>query len=226
MIKMSKKQFLIIGLGRFGSSIAKTIYELGHDVLAIDKDEEKVQEISDYVTHAVQMDSTDESILKTLGVTNFDVAVVTIGSNLQDSVMATLILKELGVKYIIAKANNELHAKVLTKIGADKVVLPERDMGTRVAHNLVSSNILDYIELSEEYSILEIEAIKEWFNKSLKEIDIRKKHGINVVAIKRGEKVNISPSAEDIIKENDVLVALGSAKDLNKFESMISRKNK
>ena len=160
MIKMSKKQFLIIGLGRFGSSIAKTIYELGHDVLAIDKDEEKVQEISDYVTHAVQMDSTDESILKTLGVTNFDVAVVTIGSNLQDSVMATLILKELGVKYIIAKANNELHAKVLTKIGADKVVLPERDMGTRVAHNLVSSNILDYIELSEEYSILEIEAIK------------------------------------------------------------------
>lgn len=226
MIKMSKKQFLIIGLGRFGSSIAKTIYELGHDVLAIDKDEEKVQEISDYVTHAVQMDSTDESILKTLGVTNFDVAVVTIGSKLQDSVMATLILKELGVKYIIAKANNELHAKVLTKIGADKVVLPERDMGTRVAHNLVSSNILDYIELSEEYSILEIEAIKEWFNKSLKEIEIRKKHGINVVAIKRGEKVNISPSAEDIIKENDVLVALGSAKDLNKFESMISRKNK
>ena len=226
MIKMSKKQFLIIGLGRFGSSIAKTIYELGHDVLAIDKDEEKVQEISDYVTHAEQMDSTDESILKTLGVTNFDVAVVTIGSNLQDSVMATLILKELGVKYIIAKANNELHAKVLTKIGADKVVLPERDMGTRVAHNLVSSNILDYIELSEEYSILEIEAIKEWFNKSLKEIEIRKKHGINVVAIKRGEKVNISPSAEDIIKENDVLVALGSAKDLNKFESMISRKNK
>ena len=226
MIKMSKKQFLIIGLGRFGSSIAKTIYELGHDVLAIDKDEEKVQEISDYVTHAVQMDSTDESILKTLGVTNFDVAVVTIGSNLQDSVIATLILKELGVKYIIAKANNELHAKVLTKIGADKVVLPERDMGTRVAHNLVSSNILDYIELSEEYSILEIEAIKEWFNKSLKEIEIRKKHGINVVAIKRGEKVNISPSAEDIIKENDVLVALGSAKDLNKFESMISRKNK
>jgi trk system potassium uptake protein len=225
MIKMSKKQFLIIGLGRFGASIAKTIYELGHDVLAIDKDEEKVQEISEYVTHAVQMDSTDESIVKTLGVKNFDVAVVTIGSNLQDSVLSTLILKELGIKYIIAKANNELHAKVLTKIGADKVVLPERDMGSRVAHNLVSSNILDYIELSEEYSILETEAIKEWFNKSLKEIEIRKKHGINVVAIKRDDKVNISPSAEDIIKENDILVAIGSVKDLNKFESLISRKN-
>lgn len=223
---MSKKQFLIIGLGRFGASIAKTIYELGHDVLAIDKDEEKVQEISEYVTHAVQMDSTDESIVKTLGVKNFDVAVVTIGSNLQDSVLSTLILKELGIKYIIAKANNELHAKVLTKIGADKVVLPERDMGSRVAHNLVSSNILDYIELSEEYSILETEAIKEWFNKSLKEIEIRKKHGINVVAIKRDDKVNISPSAEDIIKENDILVAIGSVKDLNKFESLISRKNK
>lgn len=223
---MPKKQFLIIGLGRFGSSIAKTIYELGHDVLAIDKDEEKVQEISDYVTHAVQMDATDEAILKTLGITNFDVAVVTIGSSLQDSVMSTLILKELGIKYIIAKANNELHAKVLTKIGADKVVLPERDMGVRVAHNLVSSNILDYIELSNEYSMLEIEAIKDWYNKSLKDIEIRRQYGINVVAIKTGEKVNISPSAEDIIKENDVLVALGSAKDLNKFEGVISRKNK
>ncbi len=223
---MSRKQFLIIGLGRFGSSMAKTIYELGQDVLAIDKDGEKVQEISDYVTHAVQMDSTDESILKTLGISNFDVAVVTIGSNLQDSILSTLILKELGIKYIIAKANNELHAKVLTKIGADKIVLPERDMGSRVAHNLVSSNILDYIELSEEYSIVETEAIKEWFNKSLKEIEIRRKHGINIVAIKRGENVNISPSADDVIKENDILVALGSIKDLNKFESVISRKNR
>lgn len=223
---MSKKQFLVVGLGRFGTSIAETIYELGHDVLAIDKSEEKIQEISDSVTHAVQMDSTDENILKTLGVTNFDVAVVTIGSSLQDSVMSTLILKELGIKYIIAKANNELHAKVLKKIGADKVILPERDMGLRVAHNLVSSNILDYIELSEEYSILEIEAIQDWFNKSLKDIQIRGKHGINVVAIKRGEKINISPSAEDIIKENDVLVALGSARDLNKFEGIISRRNK
>lgn len=220
---MAKKQFLIIGLGRFGSSIAKKIYELGHDVLAIDKDEEKVQEISDYVTHAVQLDSTDENVLKTLGVRNFDVAVVTIGSNLQASVMTTLILKELDIKYIIAKANNELYAKILTKIGADKVIMPEKDMGIRVAHNLVSSNILDYIELSSEYSILEIEAIEEWFNKSLKELQIRKKYGINVVAIKGAEKVNVSPSAEDVIKERDVIVALGSINNLRKFENKISR---
>lgn len=220
---MAKKQFLIIGLGRFGSSIAKKIYELGHDVLAIDKDEEKVQEISDYVTHAVQLDSTDEGVLKTLGVSNFDVAVVTIGSNLQASVMTTLILKELDIKYIIAKANNELYAKILTKIGADKVIMPEKDMGIRVAHNLVSSNILDYIELSSEYSILEIEAIEEWFDKSLKELQIRKKYGINVVAIKGAEKVNVSPSAEDVIKERDVIVALGNINDLHKFENKISR---
>ncbi|MBE6070757.1 MAG: TrkA family potassium uptake protein [Clostridium butyricum] len=220
---MAKKQFLIIGLGRFGSSIAKKIYELGHDVLAIDKDEEKVQEISDYVTHAVQLDSTDEGVLKTLGVSNFDVAVVTIGSNLQASVMTTLILKELDIKHIIAKANNELYAKILTKIGADKVIMPEKDMGIRVAHNLVSSNILDYIELSSEYSILEIEAIEEWFNKSLKELQMRKKYGINVVAIKGAEKVNVSPSAEDVIKERDVIVALGSINNLRKFENKISR---
>lgn len=220
---MAKKQFLIIGLGRFGSSIAKKIYELGHDVLAIDKDEEKVQEISDYVTHAVQLDSTDENVLKTLGVRNFDVAVVTIGSNLQASVMTTLILKELDIKYIIAKANNELYVKILTKIGADKVIMPEKDMGIRVAHNLVSSNILDYIELSSEYSILEIEAIEEWFDKSLKELQIRKKYGINVVAIKGAEKVNVSPSAEDVIKERDVIVALGNINDLHKFENKISR---
>ena len=144
---MNNKQFVVIGLGRFGSSVAKTLYESGHDVLAIDKDEDLVQEISDSVTHAVQMDATDENALRTLGIRNFDVAVITIGSSIQASVMVTLIVKELGVKHIIAKGNSEIHAKVLYKIGADRVVLPEKDMGVRVAHNLVSSNILDYIEL-------------------------------------------------------------------------------
>ena len=144
---MSNKQFVIIGLGRFGSSIAKTLYSLGNDVLAIDKDEDIVQEIADSVTHAVQLDATDENALRSLGIRNFDVAVVTIGDNIQSSIMATLLVKELGVKYIIAKGHSDLHAKVLYKIGADRVVLPEKDMGIRVAHNLVSANILDYIEL-------------------------------------------------------------------------------
>ena len=218
---MSNKEFVIIGLGRFGSSIAKTLYSLGNDVLAIDRDEDVVQEISDSVTHAVQLDATDENALRSLGIRNFDVAVVTIGDNIQSSVMATLLVKELGVKYIIAKGHSDLHAKVLYKIGADRVILPEKDMGIRVAHNLVSANILDYIELSEDYSVMEIQVLKEWSGKTLKELKLRSKYGINVMAIKRGDEVNLSPAADDIIEENDIIVAIGSAEDLNKLEGMI-----
>jgi trk system potassium uptake protein TrkA len=223
---MAKKQFVIIGLGRFGSSIAKTVYNLGHDVLAIDINEDKIQEIVDNVTHAVQMDATDENALRTLGIRNFDVAVVTIGSNIQASIMVTLLVKEMGVKYILSKGNSELQAKVLYKIGADRVILPEQDMGTRVAHNLVSSNILDYIELSSEYSMIEIEPLNEWYNKSLKDTRIRASYGINVVAIKTEHEINVSPSADYIIKNKDVLVALGSSFDLSKFEGMMGKKLK
>lgn len=218
---MQKKQFVVIGLGRFGISLAKTVYDLGHDVLVIDKDEDVIQDISDNVTHAVQMDATDENALKTLGIRNFDVAVVAIGSNIQASIMATLLVKELGVKYIIAKGNSDIHAKVLYKIGADKVILPEKDMGVRVAHNLVSSSILDYIELSSEYSIMEIEVLEEWKNKTLKDTKLRSRYGINVVAIKNGDKINVSPSADDVLREKDIIVAIGSADELSKLEGMI-----
>ncbi|XZJ32825.1 potassium channel family protein [Clostridium perfringens] len=220
---MSSKQFVIIGLGRFGSSVAKTLYALGHDVLAIDSNEDLVQEISDSVTHAVQMDATDENALRTLGLRNFDVAVVTIGANIQASVMVTLLVKDMGIKYIIAKGNSDLHAKVLYKIGADRVILPEKDMGVRVAHNLVSSSILDYIELSPDYSIIEIESPKEWYGKSMKELSLRSKYGINVMAIKRNNEVNISPDADDVINKDDIVVAIGSAEDLTKLEGKIFR---
>ncbi|XZJ96605.1 potassium channel family protein [Clostridium perfringens] len=220
---MSSKQLVIIGLGRFGSSVAKTLYALGHDVLAIDSNEDLVQEISDSVTHAVQMDATDENALRTLGLRNFDVAVVTIGANIQASVMATLLVKDMGIKYIIAKGNSDLHAKVLYKIGADRVILPEKDMGVRVAHNLVSSSILDYIELSPDYSIIEIESPKEWYGKSMKELSLRSKYGINVMAIKRNNEVNISPDADDVINKDDIVVAIGSAEDLTKLEGKIFR---
>ncbi len=218
---MSSKQFVIIGLGRFGASVAKTLYALGHDVLAIDSNEDLVQEISDSVTHAVQMDATDENALRTLGIRNFDVAVVTIGANIQASVMATLLVKDMGIKYIIAKGNSDLHAKVLYKIGADRVILPEKDMGVRVAHNLVSSSILDYIELSPDYSIIEIESPKEWHGKNMKDLSLRSKYGINVMAIKRHNEVNISPDASDIIEKDDIVVAIGSAEDLTKLEGKI-----
>lgn len=219
---MSSKQFVVIGLGRFGSSVAKTLYALGNDVLAIDMDEDLVQDISDSVTHAVQMDATDEGALRTLGLRNFDVAVVTIGANIQSSVMATLLVKELGIKYIIAKGNSDIHAKVLYKIGADRVILPEKDMGVRVAHNLVSSSILDYIELSPDYSIIEIESPKEWNNKTIRELSLRTKYGINVMAIKRHNDVNVSPHAEETLEPNDIVVAIGSAEELNKLEATIA----
>lgn len=218
---MSKKQFVVIGLGRFGASIATTLYSLGNDVLVIDKNEDLIQDIASEVTHAVQADATDENALKALGIRNFDVAIISIGGDIQSSVMATLIVRELGVKYIIAKGNGELHAKVLYKIGADRVVLPEKDMGVRVAHNIISSSILDYIELSSDYSIMEVKAFKDWVGKDLKSLDLRKKYGINVIAIKTGEKINLNPAADDIVCKDNVIVAIGSAEALNSLEGAI-----
>lgn len=218
---MSSKQYVVIGLGRFGTSVAQTLYNLGNDVLAVDSSEERVQNIADTVTHAVQADATDENSLRAIGIRNFDVAVVSIGENVQASIMATLHLKELGVNYIITKANNAMHAKVLMKIGADRVVFPEKDMGLRVAHNLVSSNILEYIELSSDYSIAEFVCPKEWLGKTLVEINVRSKYGINIMAIKRNNDIDVSPSANEKIQEGDVIVAIGSIEDLNKLENII-----
>ncbi len=212
------KSFAVIGCGRFGSSIARTLYNLGNEVMAIDISEERVQEISEEVTHVVQADIMDESVLKDLGLRNFDVVIVSIGSDIEASIMATLIAKELGVKRVIAKALSDIHGKVLYKIGADKVIFPERDMGIKVAHNLVSTNILDFIELSPDYSILEITAIEEWENKSLEQLRLPTKYGINVMAIKRENTINVSPNGEYIISKGDILVVIGSTVDIKKIE--------
>ncbi|GAA0123926.1 MAG: TrkA family potassium uptake protein [Clostridium argentinense] len=218
---MSKKQFVVIGLGRFGTSVAETLYSLGNDVLAVDRDEEVIQNISETVTHAVQVDANDEQSLRALGIGNFDVAIISIGSDIQASILATVLAKELGVKHIITKANNELHAKVLYKIGANRVIFPERDMGVRVAHNLCSSNILDYIELSPDFSIAEIVSPQEWHKKSLKELNLRAEYGINVMAIKRNNEIDVSPSADEIIEANDIIVAIGGNQELNSIEKLI-----
>ncbi len=214
------KEFAVIGCGRFGSSLASTLYHLGHEVVAIDFDEEKIQDVSDFVTYAVQVDVTDEMALKDIGLSNFDTVVVSMSSNYQASIMATLIAKELGVKTVIAKAKDELHGKVLEKIGADKVIYPEQDMGVRVAHSLTSSNILDFIELSPEYGVVEITALEDWENKNLKQIDLSKNYGINVVAIKSSRNINISPSGSDIIRNGDILVIIGSTEDLTVIEEL------
>lgn len=215
---MAKKQFAIIGLGRFGSSIAKFLSEMGYEVLAIDEDAERVQDVANIVTHAVSADSTDEEAMKALGVRNFDVVVVAIGQDIQASILTTLILKDLGVPQIIVKAQTELHGKVLHKIGADKVVYPERDMGLRVAHHLISPNILEHIELSHDYSIVELKLPSAMFEKSLKQLDIRAKYGCNVLAVKREDQMNISFPPDEPLREGDVLVIVGLNEQLTRLE--------
>jgi len=212
------KRYAVIGCGRFGSSVARTLNSLGNEVLAIDIDGEKIQYISKEVTHAVQADVTDENALVELGVEEFNMVIVGISSDYKASIMATIISKELGVSRVIAKACDLLHGKVLAKVGADKIIYPERDMGIRVAHNLVSSNILDFIELSPDYSILEITALDSWSNKTLKELRLPSKYGINVMAIRRGKDINVSPYADDIIFKGDILVVIGNTSDIKKIE--------
>ncbi len=213
------KSFVVIGCGRFGTSVAKTLYNLGNEVMAVDMDPVVIQEISEYVTHAVVADVLDEAVLHELGLSNFDVVIISIASNIEASIMATLTAKEVGAKKVVVKAQSDIHGKVLTKIGADRIIFPERDMGARVAHNLTSSNILDFIELSPEYYIIEITALKRWLNKSLSELRLRNKYGVNVLAIKRGNVLKISPAADEVVKQGDILVVIGDADDIGKIES-------
>lgn len=211
------KQFVVIGLGRFGSSVARTLAQKGFDVLAIDANEEKVQTVSSEVTHAVQADATDEEAMKALGVRNFDVAIISIGSDLHSNILATLVMKELGVKYVIAKAQDQLHGKVLSKIGADKIVFPERDMGVRVANSLISSNVLDYIELSPEYTIAEVLASEKLCGHTLQDLQFRTRFGVNVIAIKQGETINVTPIATNEIEEGDILIVMGENESLDRL---------
>ncbi len=203
------KQFAVIGLGRFGSSLAATLARMGYDVLAVDTDEQKVEQIVDRVTHAVQADALDDESLKALGMRNFDVVIVAIGHDMQASILTVVMLKEMGVKTVVAKANTELHGRVLARVGADKVVFPERDMGVRVARSLVSKNLLDHIDLSPDFSIAELVTPKEFVGKSLVEAGVRGKFGASILAIRRGAEILIAPGAREVIREGDVLVVIG-----------------
>lgn len=212
-----KKQFAVIGLGRFGSSVARTLAALGHQVIAIDVDEAKVEAMMDVVTTAVQADARNPETLKAVGIRNVDVAVVSIAENIEANILVTLLVKEMGVKFVVAKAANDQHGKVLEKIGADKVIYPERDMGIRVAHNLSSGNVLDHIDLSSEYSIVEIVAPKRIIGSTLGQLNIRARHGVIVMAIKRADKIIVAPGADDVIEAGDIMVLVGENKDLEKL---------
>ncbi|MCD8508912.1 MAG: TrkA family potassium uptake protein [Bacillus sp. (in: Bacteria)] len=216
-----KKQYAVIGLGRFGGSVCESLSKQGLEVLAIDTSEEKVSNFMNIATHAVIADSTDENTLRSLGIRNFDHVIVAIGDNIQSSILTTLLLVEAGVKQITVKAQNDYHEKVLNKIGAHRVVHPERDMGVRIAHNIVSKNVLDYLELSDKHSIVELMAGEAVSGKTLIELNIRAKYGCNIMAIKQGDDINVSPSAQEVINKGDILIVIGADTDIQRMEKVL-----
>ena len=204
-----KKSYVVIGMGRFGSSVAERLYELGNEVLAIDTNPEIVQRMEPKVTCAVVADARDEEVLRSLGARSCDCAVVAIGSDLATCIIATLNLKELGVPQVICKATDELRKKALEKVGADRVVIPERETGIKLAQAITSSSILDFIELSPDCGIAELQTPPEWCGKSIRELDIRAKYGVNVIAVRENGKVHVTLDANRSLSEKLTLVLLG-----------------
>ncbi|MGE3335719.1 MAG: TrkA family potassium uptake protein [Rhodospirillaceae bacterium] len=219
----------MIGLGRFGSAMATTLAELGQDVIGVDGDAERVRQLADTVTQAVELDATDERALRSVGIQDVDVAVVSIGENIESSLLVVMQLRELGVKSIVAKAVTPLHGRILEKLGVTRVMFPEREMAVRIAHGLVMPNVIDYIELSREFSIVEVPAPDVFVGRTLKQLELRPKYGLTLIAIKRrpspttAQTTNISPSADEIIQAGDVLSLLGSNERLAALDAVLKR---
>ncbi len=213
------KQFAVLGLGRFGQSVVKTLVENDCDVLCCDKDIEIVNEMSKYGCHSIQADVTDLHVLDQFGINNFDVVVVAIGEDMEGSILATMLAKELGAKFVIAKARNDIQKSILEKVGADRVILPERDMGVRIANTLITTNIIDYINLSDKFAIVEIEPHKNWINKSILDSNVRAKYGLNIVAIKRNNRIIVSPLPSEVIEDGDVLIVVGKNDVIQKINN-------
>ncbi|MEK4554701.1 MULTISPECIES: potassium channel family protein [Jeotgalicoccus] len=218
-----KKEIAVIGLGRFGGSIVMELSEMNVDVLVIDTDEARVNEYQDYYSEGIIGDSTDEAMLKSIGIDNYDNVIVAIGDNIQASILSTLILKDLGVKKVTTKAQNSYHGRVLEKIGADIVVHPERDMGRRIAHRLVSSSVVEYLEVSTNHSIIEYSANAKLENKRISDLNIREKFGISIIAINRDNDIIVSPDSQISILGGDILILIGSDQELNHFEKVMER---
>lgn len=211
--------FLVIGMGRFGSALAAELHQMKQEVLALDEHDENVADIIHQVTNVMIGDAKDEAVLRSLGVQNFDCVIVAIADHLEDSILTTMILKELGAKMVVCKAQDERHAKILSMIGADKVVRPESDMGKRIAHSLVRRNIIDYFEISPDYSVIEIVTPSQWADKSIVKNNLRRKYGITIVAIRsaNSDKVSFSPNADTILHEGDILTVIGSKRELDEI---------
>ena len=209
------KQIAVLGLGRFGTSVARSLTELGVEVMGVDRDPDKVALLAHEITHAVQADILDNDALDTLGLRNFDAVILSI-KDVEISCLATIALKDHGAARILAQAGGDAHAKILERIGADKVIMPEKDMGARLARSLASNNLVDYMELSSDHSLMEIQAIDEWVGKTLKESNIRSRYGVNVVAMRSGKTLRVAPGGDDIIHDGDLLVVIGENNDLDK----------
>lgn len=215
-MKGKQTQFLVLGLGRFGESVARSLCELGRDVLAVDNDPAIIEAITPYVTQAVEADVTDENALAALGVADFDAAVVSTGDE-RSSILVVALLKELGVKTVLAKASDELHARVLKKIGADRVIFPERETGQRVAKSLISPNVMDLMQLSNDYQIVELALPEQWDGHTIGSLDVRKRYGLNILAVRRGETFVVSPAADATLLAEDILLVLGQLEDIEKL---------
>ena len=216
------KTFVVIGLGRFGSAVATELSSLGHEVLAVDEREDHVQRVAEKVPHAVTGDARDPSVLRALGVRNYDCAVVAVGDDIGNSALITLNLKEIGVKRVICKAQSHVHRKVLEKIGADRVVFPEHEMGVKLAQGLSSSNVLNFIELSEDFGIVETAVPKEWHYETIQNLDVRARYRVNIIAVRRGKDgaLNVAPGASYVIEPGDAVVALGRTEDINHLQDL------
>ena len=221
---MKKQTFAVIGLGRFGGSVCKTVADAGQEVLAIDKYESRVNDYKDIATQAVVADAQDEDVLRSLGIRNVDHVIVAIGEDIQASILVTLMVKEQGVKYVTAKAQNEYHAKVLEKLGVDRVVHPERDMGVRIGRSLTSKNMVDYLDLDANFKLAEILITNpEFVGKSLAEMDFRDRYGLNVIALAHSRQEMVLPSAGDVLTENDSILVAGPTRAIDKFEELMQK---
>ncbi len=217
---MKKKEYVVFGLGRFGSSVARQLEKNGCKVMAVDSDPDRVTALAEDVTVSMNADISDVNALDELGINNFDGAVIAMGGNLEASILATIWAKEHGVKNVIAKAYNQLQGRILAKVGADKVVYPEREMGVHLANSLVMNSLFDTIELSSEYSIVDMSVVKSWIGKNLIELKLRAKYHIEVIAVKRGGKMVVTPSADVPFLEGDILVVLGKNDTLKRLAAL------
>lgn len=215
---MGKKNFLVLGAGRFGISVAETLDYLGHEVCVIDKNADIIQDIAENVTHAIVGDCCEATVLKSIGAANFDTVIVALSEDMQASILATVLLKEMGVKNVMTRATDEMHRKILEKVGADEVLMPEREMGERLAHMLVAKKRFHDLELSSEFSVVQIECPSKWVGRNPVSLDARNRYGINIIAVERGDDVLMALTDDDVFKRDDIIVIVGKNSDIKDLE--------